>query len=638
MINFFKGFPNIPITTTTRRTLLKKLKNYMEDANIKLKNGSSSPSSLTKFSSDEESIDYRKKSRHKKESVVKGQESKAKTSGKNIFISPVFVSDSVDFDASNKSTVRPIFHQQQQQGSNKDSNIITHKTNDYSYEINDVSNASSIYTKRLLQLRKNNIQNLHHTRSTMNQQEEYKSVKGKNENAYFQNFKRNIRKLVEKVATAKQTFVPMFLIAILIIFFAFIIIMYMNMSPNIEKSLQQSIVYVPCDDGVSHGSECIDESQIETLLKTLKIIGLELQKRSEKLDCNQKSKAKTIWCIDGNESIEGKSDIFPDSMTNNLIDVQYLIDKNAFLGINNVDSFGSLIDFQRNVNSVEHCFALSSQGVPLYCSFYAKVHKYFAIIGTLTTLLIIILASRKVYSFLMQAREKRDRQINQIVEDILSYVLESTMDDEEDDDTGKYIIVNEMKDKLLMLSKNIELSWAWNEALKYLEKHDRRIHFGFENVKGEDVKIIRMIPTVRNNIVEEKKGTSNQQFQPKNQPQESSKKWMGPAFDKSNKIKDPPTSCLKIRQMFDKYEVNNPNLLAIIRDTILLKVSDKCKIYDIQLDKKTCCVYVKCKSCIDAGIIHEEMNGWWLDQRLLIVKFLREDKFHQRFPNSSFKA
>lgn len=142
----------------------------MEDANIKLKNGSSSPSSLTKFSSDEESIESRKKSRHKKESGFKGQESKAKTSGKNIFISPVFVSDSVDFDASSKSTVRPIF--QQQQGSDKDSNIIKHKTNDYSYEINDVGNASSIYTKRLLQLRKNNIQNLHHTRSTLNQQEE----------------------------------------------------------------------------------------------------------------------------------------------------------------------------------------------------------------------------------------------------------------------------------------------------------------------------------------------------------------------------------------------------------------------------------------------------------------------------------
>lgn len=610
----------------------------MENANIKLKNGSSS--SLTKFSSDEESIDYRKKNRSNKQSgqdrnssfgnseitLSKGH---AKKSGKNnIFISPVFVSDSVDSDVNlsgltKKSTARPIF---QQQGSND-----TNKTNDFSYENNDVYNTSSIYTKRLLQLRKNNIQNMNHTRQV--QQEEYKAARGKKENGYYTTFKRNIRKMIEKLVTAKQTVVPMFLIAILVVFFVIIIIMYMNMSPNIEKSLQQSIFYLPCDNSVASSAEfgCIEESKIETLLKMLKVIGFELQKRSEKFEvCNQKSKEKAIWCVNKN-----LHEVYPHLTANDMIDVQYLIDKNAFLGINNVDSFGNLIAFEKNMFShkTEHCFSFSSQGVPLYCSFYAKIHKYFAIIGTLTTILIIILATRKVYSYLLLARENRERQINQIVEDILSYVLESTMDDE-DDETGKYIIVNEMKDKLLMLSKNIELSWAWNEALKYLEKHDRRIHFGFENVKGEDVKIIRMIPIIRNNDAE-KKGTSNQQqFQQKNkQLTESTKKWNGCAFDKSNKIKDPPTSCLKIRQMFDKFEVNNPNLLAIIRDTIFLKVSDKgCKIHDIQLDKKTCCVYVKCKSCIDAGIIHEEMNGWWLDQRLLIVKFLREDKFHQRFP------
>lgn len=45
-------------------------------------------------------------------------------------------------------------------------------------------------------------------------------------------------------------------------------------------------------------------------------------------------------------------------------------------------------------------------------------------------------------------------------------------------------------------------------------------------------------------------------------------------------------------------------------------------------------MYVKCGSCADAGIIHEEINGWWLESGLVVVKFLKQDKYHQRFPSS----
>lgn len=113
------------------------------------------------------------------------------------------------------------------------------------------------------------------------------------------------------------------------------------------------------------------------------------------------------------------------------------------------------------------------------------------------------------------------------------------------------------------------------------------------------------------------------------------KKWQSPAFDKSNKIKDPPTECLKIRQMFDKHEASNPNLKQVIQDSILEKVAHTtCRIYDLQLDKQTCCVYVRCASAKDAGIIHDEVNGWWFDRRLVSIKFLRMDRYLARFPGS----
>lgn len=519
-------------------------------------------------------------------------------------------------------------------------------------EIKEEDNWKNSYTKRLLQLRKNNIQNMHNSNvRTSFQHTERQYFEEKREYSFLNNLKRltpSIRYLKESLYTAKQTFVPMFLIMILIIFFAFIIVMYVNISPDIENSLQQSISYASCNDQDSHTFECINpnESNMEALRNILKIISLELQNRATKNECNQKSAENVMWCLKDvldfmtkqNENHENYSEILK-----RLHDVQYLIEKNTFLGLINVDTLGNSIDLRlhkaegRSFNN-EYCFALLSPREPLYCSIYTKIHKYFAIIGSLSAIAIIVFLLHKLYLFLVDIREKRKRQINQIIDDIIAYVLESTKDEK-----GKCIIVNEMKDKLFLRNKNIELTWAWNKAVKYLENNDNRIHFGYENNEnGEDVKIIRRI-SIENDLDAEQKEINklpqNQNsflVNNKNQPlEESSKKWNGPAFDKSNKIKDPPTNCLKIRQMFDKFEINNPNLLAIIQDIILLKVADKkCKIYDIQLDKKTCCVYVKCKSCVDAGIIHDQINGWWLDQKLIVVKFLREDKFNQRFQSS----
>lgn len=115
----------------------------------------------------------------------------------------------------------------------------------------------------------------------------------------------------------------------------------------------------------------------------------------------------------------------------------------------------------------------------------------------------------------------------------------------------------------------------------------------------------------------------------------TAKKWQSPAFDKTNKISSPPTPCLKIRQMFDKYEAANANLKTIISDAILEKVGPTCKIYDIFLEPQTCCVYVRCATAKDAGMVHDEINGWWFDNRLVSIKFLRLERFMDRFQESA---
>jgi membrane protein Man1 len=304
-------------------------------------------------------------------------------------------------------------------------------------------------------------------------------------------------------------------------------------------------------------------------------------------------------------------DDYPE-ITKDISNVKYLILRNPAWGLVHTETNG------------DECFSRVhiSSGSSLFCAIFTKIQKFFTIIGSLALLGLLFMAARKFYLFTLAVKEKRRRQIGLIVDEIFSLLVEKTKEDTE----NAYLSVHLMKEKIL-LDENMNIS-VWNEAISILEKNEKRLVFGYENINGEDVKVIRLLDPIDSCSVQQK-----------NSPPRSSvgnlKKWIGPAFDKSNKI-TPPTNCLKIRNMFEKYEVTNENLQTCIQDTILLKVGEKgCKILDVQLDRKTCCVYVKCLTCADAGIVHNEINGWWLDQRLVVVKFLKEEKYDQRFPNAN---
>lgn len=311
-------------------------------------------------------------------------------------------------------------------------------------------------------------------------------------------------------------------------------------------------------------------------------------------------------------------------ISKDISNVKYLIDRNPAWRLVHTEMNG------------DECFnAHLATGSSLLCTVFMKLQKFFTIIGSLAILCIIFLLIRKFYFFTLAVKEKRRAQIRMIVDEIFSLLMEKTKEDVE----NPYVTVDQLKDKILT---DTNMTAVWIEALTQLEQNEKRLAFGYENINGEDIKVVRWLDHLDN---EDSSCTTVQQ---KNLPSRSSiglnyqkkgsdgnlKKWIGPAFDKCNKI-TPPTNCLKIRNMYDKYEVNNENLQTCIQDTILLKVREKgCKILDVQLDRKTCCVYVKCLTCADAGIVHNEINGWWLDQRLVVVKFLKEEKYDQRFPNT----
>lgn len=746
------GFPNLPITQTTRKTLIKKLRNHLASSTANLRK---TTNLVTRYSSGEESdvTDSNNKTESASKTTrkvtrltVSGSPSVSSThqkvpypplfnsyslpsknlqnsptfnrsssssggitgggnvtpnssGNKNVYISPVIINDSEDDDidwnlkkSRNNSSGGGNTKQNQARSIYSSSFERSHNgSNGYENEDEeeDETNTTSEYTKRLLQFRQESSsgggcgggtstqkivqQSNMRKRATAytNQRTEYQAI---NENDIVYHAESSyseaahvpltltIKNFINRLDAAygfKQTFVPMVLLTFLFIFFALIIFFYITISPNIENTLNPATTsYVVCD--LQHENEasfgCIEEQNLLPSLNLLKVLATELQKRAIAKKCGGRSGKDdvfgSIMCIkdfwhflNDNQQHHNHQkyyqvlDVMKDAHN-----VEYLIDRNKQWGISNVDANGEIMTLDQVINLRAHqaeCFAILSPKLPITCTLYNKLQTFFTIVGSLAIIAVIMFAIRKFYFFVLHVKEKKQAQVNYIVNEIVRMLMEKTVMDKE----NAYLVVNHLRDKIIEPRRKSELSSAWHDAITYLEQNDSRIHFGYENINGEDFKVIRWIDDMN----------QNQQMQQQQQQQQSSqrisnvrynpqppianearlKKWMCPAFDKSNKIKDPPTNCLKIRQMFDKYETNSLNLQAIIQDTILHKVCDKgCKIYDIQLDLKTCCTYVKCASTEDAGIVHEELNGWWLDNRLVVVKFLKQDKYHQRFPSS----
>lgn len=653
------GFENLPITQTTRKTLVKKLRNHLANANSNLRK---TTSITTRYSSGEESdtVDNNSPLARKSRMTVSGtpgrklidqrmpppsfssprtitstpiyNRSVANSSGgkkSSVYVSPVIINDSEDDDidwtrartANNNSTKNAsVRNRSSELFTSFDSSKPLNGTNGVDQDDADDPNSTSDYTRRLLQFREGNIQRQNsNLRKRPAYSREYQTV---NENDIVYHAEPSlepahiplnaaIRNFINRLDAAygfKQTFVPMVLVTFLIVFFVLIIFVYVTISPDIENILNPSTtLYVPCESNheMDASYTCIEEQSLDSSLSLLKILVPELQKRARAHRCgDQSDRTSSVMCIKDfwhylsdnqlHSRYNSQHSLGLD-LLKDMHNIEYLVDRNKQWGIQNVNENGELISLDDVVAMRPHqteCLAISKPKLPLTCTIYNKIQTFFIIIGTLAIISSIVFFVRRFYQFVQQVKQKRRDQVDHIIREICNTLMEKTIYDKDNNS----VIMNHLRDKIIDPSKRSEFAWAWQEAVSYLEKNDSRVHFGVETINGEDFKVMRWIEDIKNlstnslqmsqqqqqiNLQQQRLNVARYSQQAEGKPQYATlKKWVGSAFDRSNKIKDPPTNCLKIRQMFDKYETNNQNLQTIIQDTILHKVKEKnCKIY-----------------------------------------------------------
>ncbi|XP_052871785.1 uncharacterized protein LOC128277376 [Anopheles cruzii] len=471
----------------------------------------------------------------------------------------------------------------------------------------------------------------------------------------------------------KQTFVPCALLCLLVAFLVSVALMYMTISTDLASTLSSiDTRYDLCDDGrnaaVLSGTDCVLTADVEPALELLKLVGSELKQRVEAYHCRRDPAAASAGGIETSSSVassimspgevlkkakEHSPSVLIPQLTRHLHAMEYLIDRNPQWRIDHCDADGQPITFaevvERRPVKANH-YTILKPKLPFGCMLYNKFQKFFVIVGGLALTALLAFVANYLYKFVVYVKQKRREQVSGLISEILHAVSQAAATASEAAMVANgaaapgttvpdaRVVVMHLRDRLLAPVNRRKLGWAWNEAIQFLEQNESRIAFEVGSVGGEDFKMMRWIDTAplatsTVNVGSTAAATARISGGPGGAAS-CAKKWQSPAFDNSNKILDPPTPCLKIRQMFDRYEVNDPNLKTIVQDAILEKVGGRCKIYDIQLDRSSCCVYVRCASAKDAGIVHDEINGWWFDNRLVSIKFLRLERYLQRFPGS----
>uniref|UniRef100_A0A8C7KKQ2 Inner nuclear membrane protein Man1 n=1 Tax=Oncorhynchus kisutch TaxID=8019 RepID=A0A8C7KKQ2_ONCKI len=219
--------------------------------------------------------------------------------------------------------------------------------------------------------------------------------------------------------------------------------------------------------------------------------------------------------------------------------------------------------------------------------------------------------------------EEETRQMYDMVERIIGVLRIHNASCQENNDLQPYLPIPHVRDSLVQPQDRKKLKKVWDRAVTFLSANESRIRTESQRIGGADFLVWRWLqPSLSCDQIS---------LIP-------SKVWQGKAFplDRRNSPPNSLTPCLKIRNMFDPVMEVGENWHLAIHEAILEKCCDNDGIVHIAVDQSSRegCVYVKCLSAEHSGKAFKALHGSWFDGKLVTVKYLRLDRYHQRFPQA----
>ncbi|CAG9795035.1 unnamed protein product [Diatraea saccharalis] len=427
----------------------------------------------------------------------------------------------------------------------------------------------------------------------------------------------------------KNNLVSLALVVLVALFFFCLFFMYIVKKNDITSVVDDQNSVIPiCQLNIPNnrpGINCVPKEQVSYAKDLLKVIHPELTSLAAAYKCGTPGVMPYLTereIIDIANARAGSVDI--SQCRTDLNNLQVLIVNNPRWGLSVVqlkNLYTKDVDYtpiistdivvqQRNKGSV--ALALTDPSTPLSCFLINTLYSAGSTLILVGLLALLLLGLQRFYSYYMRYQKRKSEEIYSMVEQIIEVISQET------EDSGEpYISVDHVRDTLISPQNREKMASVWDAAVKFIQRNESRVRMEVQSVDGEDCRVWRWISA-------------------HSSPKRNAA-WQGQAFETQegsvNNLTVSPTPCLKIRHMFDKNDTN-PNLRTVIQDAILEKCGERCNILHIDIERMSCCVYVKCATPADAGVVYRSLHGWWYEGNLITVKYLHLERYMQRFPNS----
>ena len=255
-----------------------------------------------------------------------------------------------------------------------------------------------------------------------------------------------------------------------------------------------------------------------------------------------------------------------------------------------------------------------------------------------------------------------------------------------------WVAVSHVRDQLIPPAERRRRRHAWDRAVRYIREQESRVREEVRRIYGEEHRVWRWVPEIHwtpggtpaglahhpgpnpyltpspslfkqlkqqgtspvsalsNNATtiqwhHSASPTTPSSFAsvPPSTSVSSSSPWQGSAFNSLSKnVAAPavaPTSCVKVRHLFDHSTgpASGSGWIWRVKEELLRRcAASSAAILHVAVDTESNegCVYAKCASAEHAGRVFRALHGQWYRGNLVTVKYLREERYHERFPDA----
>ncbi|OQV24348.1 putative Inner nuclear membrane protein Man1 [Hypsibius exemplaris] len=260
-----------------------------------------------------------------------------------------------------------------------------------------------------------------------------------------------------------------------------------------------------------------------------------------------------------------------------------------------------------------------------------------------------------------ERRTKRQDEVYEMVNQIIGTVKQDYESAKKSGKEPTGSVLNHIRDAILPHGpERKRILSVWDDAVAYVNTHESRIGLQQKQVQGEDFEVWNWLqpesPSQDSSSAEQTvpdspvgKSTRSAAASTSSAVNGSgrgrltrARLWGGgpiPAQSIMPENITAATPCLKVRGMFNGVEENQKDVAvwsAEVTEAILERCHNVARILDVEVEPTSDegIVYVKLATNEDARNAYMALHGQYFDGRHVTVKFLKLDRYHQRFPDA----